>query len=118
MYSHPNFKTYRQAATINGINPSTVHYIPSTIPGTPAPIKSQAGEAHTTISVGGILTRIPTRMTKKVEKVDKVEVPSSNVSVKKEAYPMPTMPITQSLINRGLVEEINIDSTSSRDTSK
>lgn len=115
MYSHPNFETYRQAAMINGINPSTVHYIPSIIQGIPAPIKSQPEEGHTTISIGGLLTKIPTSMAKVAEKV---EVSASNESVKKEAYPMPTMPITQSLINRGTVPGKKTNSTPSRDTAK
>lgn len=67
MYSHPNFKTYCQTAMINGITPSTVHYIPTTIPGTPASIKFQTSKAHTTISIGGILTKIPPRMAKTAE---------------------------------------------------
>lgn len=101
MYSHPNFKTYRQAAITNGIDPSTIHYIPSTIPGAPALVKSQIPEAHTTISIGGILTKIPLRMAKTAEA--EAQAPMPNVSVKKEAYPMPRMPITQCLINREIV---------------
>lgn len=76
MYSHPIFKPYRQTAIINDINPSTVHHVRSTILGTPTQINSQPEEAHTTISIGGILTKIPPRMAKKAEAEAQAPMPN------------------------------------------